>query len=293
MTDGLPDLSLLSMKPRSALFEPTVGDGVYCLDSLDDDVGDCKSSIILVRGALPLTDKEFTELDEFMSDDERVPRTPNPMNRKFFLLRKQATFGANYNFGQKNVAIDGPPSEWPVAVQRALEVAKRVAAQKKLEPSLYNAVHANLYPDGRAGVAPHADQEGEMVRRMPILSFTLLAGEKKPRNFSIFLPKQPGEQSPEKVADVLLGHGDLLIMQGSMQSYFLHGVEAAKPPKAFANARRLNLTVRAFKQAALVRPRDDPKEAAEPETKEDESASKRARNDKVGETSEEAFADEV
>ena len=246
----IPNLAALALHPRRALV-PDAPDGVYCLDSLDD-VSRCDSSVVVVRNALPLSAEETRELDAYMADDERVPRTPNPMNTNTFLLRKHCTFGAAYDFGQANAAIPGPPSGWPVAVQRALAMAQDLAEQKGLEREMYNAVHTNRYPHGRAGVAPHADSERDMVRGLPIYSFTLLAGNRMPRPFSIYLPKMPGQKDPEKIADIVLGHGDLVVMQGRMQQAFLHGVPAAKPPKAYANAVRINMTVRAFKEEAVA-----------------------------------------
>ena len=84
-----------------------------------------------------------------------------------------------------------------------------------------------------------------MLAGMPIFSFTFLNGDRQPRPFSIYHPPKTPGNKPEKVADVVLGDGDLLIMQGSMQRWFLHGVESTTA-KRFQNARRLNLTVRAF-----------------------------------------------
>lgn len=245
----LPNLAALTLRPRVQL-TPDAPDGVYCLDATDD-VSKCESSIVVVRKALPLSPEETRDLEAFMADDARVPRTRNPMNANTFVLRKQCTFGAAYHFGQQNEPISGPATEWPVAVQKALAMTQDLAAQRGLSRSLYNGVHTNYYPHGGAGVAPHFDSETDLVRGLPIYSFTLLTGTKKPRPFSIYLPKQPGQKDPEKIADIVLDHGDLVVMQGNMQDRnrgFSHGVPAAKPPKEYKNARRINMTVRAFRQ---------------------------------------------
>lgn len=250
--------------------------GVYCLNSIDD-ISKCDSSVIIIRKALELTKEETQALDDFMSDDEKVAPTPNPMNSTTNLLRKQVTFGANYNFGQKNPSILTPVEDWPPAVRKALNYAKRVAIEKEIDSELYNGVHVNLYPHGAAGVAAHSDSEVDLVKGLPILSFTLLNGDMKPRPFTIYRPqtdaerkeqlrawsdkverrRMEGKKGPSKpsplpipIAKVVLGHGDLIIMQGRMQDLFKHGIEPAKPPKDFVNARRLNLTVRAFKPEA-------------------------------------------
>jgi hypothetical protein len=163
-----------------------------------------------------------------------------------------------------------------------------MAEQLGVNPSFYNAVHANWYPSGNAGVDAHSDRETQMVKGLPIISFTLLAGDIVPRNFSILRdpnaaevesqrseferkreeryrkfvqkaaetgkppparPKTPFSAKAILLYDVRLGHGDVLIMQGAMQTYYKHSVEK-DGRKALANARRLNLTVRAFKEIA-------------------------------------------
>ena len=74
------------------------------------------------------------------------------MNRNTFLKRRQATFGMSYTFGkQRSHAIGGPVQEWPELVQRVYQYACEQGASKPL------AVHVNWYPDGSAGVQPHAD----------------------------------------------------------------------------------------------------------------------------------------
>ena len=210
-----------------------------------------------------------------MSNETNVPRTRTPWG--LYLLRRQATFGAAYNFGQSNATIPYPVESWPQAVQLALRTAKGMALQLGINPELYNGVHANWYPSGRSGVEPHSDEETEMVKGMPIFSFTLLAGDIVPRNFSILRAPNAAEiesqknehekkrsQSKAKLAkkatkekdfkpepillyNIKLGHADVLIMQGDMQTYYKHAI-AKDSRKALLNARRLNLTVRAFQQ---------------------------------------------
>ena len=283
-TSTLPDLSRLSLITAEALKRPAPGDGVYCLDSVEDLTA-CKSSMILVRNAGVFTPAMTDYLDKFMSDDNLVSRTPNPMNPKTNLKRKQVTFGAAYNFGQKQDVIPGPPETWPLAVQSALQASKEFAESLGVDPTLYNGAHVNLYANGSAGVAAHSDSEGDMVAGLPIFSFTLLAGRVEPRAFVILRDANTAEvESQRKDADdkfegklatarahgkptdklkkpkfsaalielysVLLGHGDVLVMQGMMQTCYKHAV----PPNnrvAFKDARRLNITVRAFNATAV------------------------------------------
>lgn len=272
-----PSLTNLPLcpRPRNELTE-NASDGLYCLDA-PNSTELCNSSIILFRRALQPSDAQTQELDDFMSNEDFVSTTPNKMGGleknpdgsyaqpnedertpawkvqrdcnghptgrmwKSAVLRKQATFGAQYNFGQVNSCIMDR-NRWPELVTQCLAVAKQLASERGVSPDLYNGVHVNLYPSGNAGVQPHSDDESAMVKGLPIFSFTVLNGDREPRPFSIYTASKG---KPEKVAGVKLGHGDLLIMQGDMQSYFLHGIEKCGA-RRYQNARRLNLTVRAF-----------------------------------------------
>jgi len=266
---ALPPLSALVLYKNERIKED-VEDGVYCLDSIDD-IKDCKSSIIVVRNALQISPKDTDELEEFMANTDNVAISSNRFGP---ILRRQATFGAAYNFGQTTTTIPYPVESWPAAVKSALQATKHMASSIGLDPDLYNGVHANFYATGKAGVGAHSDKESDMVRGMPIFSFTLLPGEPKhPRNFDILRKPNAAEtQSQEDdfglrkeqryqkalaaydakmknvaqdltprpapptrshtkfepsnilLYSVKLNHGDLLVMQGAMQTYYLHAV---------------------------------------------------------------------
>lgn len=171
-------------------------------------------------------------------------KTGEPRAYKGAVYRRQATFGPNYNFGQVNTVIEDR-AQWPTLVTQCLDYARQLAEQKGIASELYNGVHVNLYESGKAGVGQHSDGEPAMLAGLPIFSFTFLNGDRQPRPFSIYHTPQRKGDKPVKVADVILKDGDLLIMQGSMQSWFEHGVKSTTA-KHFQRARRLNLTVRAF-----------------------------------------------
>jgi len=187
-------------------------------------------------GVLHATADLTSSLVEFMKHDVRA--TPNPRNPRTFLKRKQCTFVLpgvrHYKFGQYNQHFVSDTSEWPTLVERAFSIARARAP----DPSLYTGVHVNLYVDGGVGVAPHSDKEESMVHGQPIYSFTVLEDSDTPRPFSVY------SRDGVKLRDVMLHDGDLLIMKGSMQDRFLHGIEKHKPARAFRA--RVNLTVRAF-----------------------------------------------
>lgn len=241
--------SFKELNPRE-LLKRDAGDGVYCLDNIKD----CRSKIAILRGKFTASDKDTMALRDFMRDDEKVPRT-----RLFygnFVLRKQTTFGAEYNFGQQNShhAID---EKTPRVVKDALITAKEIAVENNLDASKYNGVHVNYYPNGKSGVEAHKDAEDSLDLSMPIISITLLAGSKIPRDFSIYEKPVDGEK-PVKIADIELRHGDVVIMAGEMQDHFLHGIEKTSR-QAFKDAERLNLTIRAFKANSAKRQRVDPR----------------------------------
>lgn len=188
------------------------------------------SKVLLVRGGFKANEPELVEYMKL------VEPTPNPMNPHTFVRRRQITFGATYDFGQKTQSDQRPVSQWPEAVQMALHKTKEMARRLGFSPDMYNVVHVNYYPDGRAGIAAHADDEKQMVPGAPIFSFSL---SPLPRRFRI-------SHKNNSVADVMLNGGDILVMMGDMQKHFKHSV----PPttaKKYETSYRLNLTVRAFK----------------------------------------------
>lgn len=94
----------------------------------------------------------------------------------------------------------------------------------------YNSVLANMYRDGAHSVAWHSDDEPELGGEPTIASLSLGAS----RRFSI-----------KRVADgqrwdLVLNHGDLLVMSGRSQADYVHAV-----PKTTAKVGpRINLTFR-------------------------------------------------
>lgn len=273
---SLPDLSGLSFQPWQQLHSNSE-DGVYCLDRVED-LSKCTSSIVLIRDGANISEREALELETYMKDDNNVPPTPNQMG-PHPILRKQATFGVEYNFSkQKNTMIPGPKENWPSAVQKVLMLCKGLAKQSGDDPEVYNGVHTNWYPSGKSGVDWHSDREDAMIAGLPIYSVTLLLGEKVPRDFAIgrdpntaemefqqieFEKKyaksvqraiEKGKVPPKKekfkpsvveMYRISLGNGDILIMKGAMQQLYKHEVPKVYTKK-YANARRINMTVRAF-----------------------------------------------
>lgn len=168
---------------------------------------------------------------------ETVPWTPNPLNKKYNIRRKQATFGNTYNFaGQTSHQLPIGEDEWPVLVKRVLSYTRCVT-----DSDAYNVIHVNWYPDGSAGLEPHSDDLRKNIPGASIYSFTFLSEPGNPRGFQIY-----DKKTNEQVTEFMLDHGDLMVMSTDMQSTHKHGVKKSTAKK-YKNLRRINLTVRAWK----------------------------------------------
>lgn len=94
----------------------------------------------------------------------------------------------------------------------------------------FNSVLANLYRDGRDSMGCHADDEKELGLNPVIASLSL--GDE--RLFKLHHKKR------KETLDINLGHGDLLVMAGSLQHHWVHSV----PKTKIIKTPRINLTFR-------------------------------------------------
>lgn len=94
----------------------------------------------------------------------------------------------------------------------------------------FNSVLANYYRNGRDSMGCHADDEKELGTNPVIASLSLGAS----RLFRLY------HQKPTAAVSLNLGHGDLLIMAGSLQHHWRH----ALPKSRQQTAPRINLTFR-------------------------------------------------
>jgi alkylated DNA repair dioxygenase AlkB len=94
----------------------------------------------------------------------------------------------------------------------------------------FNSVMANLYRNGSDSMGCHADDEKELGKKPLIASLSL--GERRLLKFR--------HQKSKEVLDVILSHGDLLLMVGDIQHYWKHELPKTKKQKA----ERINLTFR-------------------------------------------------
>ncbi len=94
----------------------------------------------------------------------------------------------------------------------------------------FNSVLGNLYRDGNDSMGCHADDEQELGRNPAIASLSL--GDSRVLKFK--------HQHSKRVFEVLLEHGDLLLMAGTLQHYWQHHLPKTRQPKTA----RINLTFR-------------------------------------------------
>lgn len=94
----------------------------------------------------------------------------------------------------------------------------------------FNSVMANLYRSGSDSMGCHADDEKELGKNPTIASLSL--GEERLLKFR--------HSKRKKALDVVLSHGDLLLMCGEIQHHWKHELPKTKKAKT----ERINLTFR-------------------------------------------------
>ena len=108
-----------------------------------------------------------------------------------------------------------------------------LSAKQKIETHyqcVFNSVMANLYRNGSDSMGCHADNEEELGRNPLIASLSL--GEERLLRFR--------HHKSKEVLDVVLEHGDLLLLTGVIQHHWRHELPKTKKKKA----ERINLTFR-------------------------------------------------
>jgi alkylated DNA repair dioxygenase AlkB len=123
--------------------------------------------------------------------------------------------------------VNHAPLPWTPVLQ-----AIRERVEKQCQCS-FNSVLANLYRNGDDSMGCHADDEKELGLNPVIASLSF--GDER-------LFRLSHKKSKEKL-DIVLGHGDLLVMAGILQHHWLHAVPKTKKLKT----PRINLTFRDIK----------------------------------------------
>jgi alkylated DNA repair dioxygenase AlkB len=128
--------------------------------------------------------------------------------------------GACYRYS----GVDHQPLPW---TDELLIINEKV---QSFTQSSFNSVLANLYRNGRDSMGCHADDEKELGQNPVIASLSL--GDE--RLFKLHHKKR------KETLDITLCHGDLLVMAGTLQHYWVHSLP--KTPKL--KGPRINLTFR-------------------------------------------------
>lgn len=118
------------------------------------------------------------------------------------------------------------PQPWTPTLLILREAVERIANAS------FNSVLLNLYPDERASIGMHSDDEPELGPR-PVIASVSLGAEREFR----FRPK-PGV--PGRLTKVRLTDGSVLVMRGDTQANWQHGIEKSRVPCG----ERINLTFR-------------------------------------------------
>ena len=162
----------------------------------------------------------------FLADAPFVAEKPVVFGKVHKVTRATCAFGdAGVRYRYAGVTREAAP--WLDVLSEARSRVERAVGAG------FNFVLCTLYPDGKAGLGWHADDERDLCPGAPIASLSL--GET--RDFHV--RRRDGR---ELAARVSLEHGSLLVMSGATQRFYQHQV----PKRARCRAPRVNLTFRAM-----------------------------------------------
>lgn len=177
----------------------------------------------LYRGALACV-----RLDDVIGAVDWEQKTIKIFGRDVEVPRLTAWYGTE-RYTYSGIAHEPRPMPAPVAEVHALLGVGGSA------PGVYfNSVLCNLYRHGGDSVSWHADDEPELGLEPIIASVSLGAA----RKFSI-KRRADGERW-----DVMLRHGDVLVMSGRSQLDYLHAVPKTRFTQTISSETRVNLTFR-------------------------------------------------
>ena len=197
--------------------------------SIELNLGAC-TSMSLYKGSYNCTSEEFSEFESFML---KTSCTPNKWRPSTNILRKQCCFFLpdapieSYDFGQKQDSYVMEKKCMPTLLSRIFSTMDDV----------YNMAQCNYYENGGVGITKHKDDEKCIDSNYPIISVTFYRKTTDIRPFSIY------NLHDDKVLDIIIAHGDKLIMRN--QTEFQHGIEKDRPKKY---GPRINFTFRVAKE---------------------------------------------
>ena len=182
--------------------------------------------------------------------------------REIAFPRRCKAYGQDYSFtGQ--VANAAPLAQSHALVQEVVSAANSVD-----ELSQHNGLLLNYYDAAKGEyIGPHSDDEGDLVWGAPILSLSWCTRGHY-RRFR--LTTKPGVKDAPlpswgglKPGIMHVKNGDLIVMGGECQRTHKHEIMKSTKALPESSGRRINLTLRAFKQQTRKRAREQVAEADE------------------------------
>jgi alkylated DNA repair dioxygenase AlkB len=181
--------------------------------------------LLLVEGWLSPPERA-SFFDALMREVPWQQKAISMMGRQVMQPRLVAWFGdpgAEYTYS----GVRNDPLPWTPALAELRRRAEETAG----EP--FNSVLANLYRDGRDSMGFHADKEKELGPDPVIASISLGAT----RRFQL---RYVGKKKGVPGRDIDLTDGSLLVMRGTTQHFWRHGI----PKETRPVGARINLTFR-------------------------------------------------
>lgn len=194
------------------------------------------SWIQIEREVITCTTEEF---DSMWSECPKTRETMKMYGKTIPIPRYQQLYGeTSYSFsGMKLI----PNPVIPPLIQRCLDVAKKMYPDG-LE---WNGALVNFYRDGESYISQHSDDERDLVKDAPILSFSF--GEER-----TFLVQSKTDDAYIKELKVRTKHASLIVMGGRMQSEFTHGIPKMSAREGKGKP-RINVTIRVFRRGGEKR----------------------------------------
>ncbi len=150
------------------------------------------------------------------------------LGREVLEPRLTAWFGdADYTYSGRTMRA----APWPAPLAALHARLDRAAGAR------FNAVLLNLYRDGKDSMGLHSDDEPELGID-PVIASVSLGAERR----FVLVPKKKAAR--DRALEVTLAHGSLLVMAGTCQHHYRHGL-----PKQPGAGERINLTFRRIVEA--------------------------------------------
>lgn len=184
-------------------------------------LNDCGARIVLFKGIEAEFDP-FTEIDTFQLKQEQIKLFGKLIDQPR-LCSFYGDSGINYTYSKRTFTA----LNWnDFLIKLKARIEDRFGLQ-------FNSALVNLYRDGMDSMGIHSDDEKELGKNPTIVSVSY--GSERIMHFV--------NKSNKRKLHVKLRHGDVLLMEGTVQHLWKH--ELKKEPKV--TEQRLNVTFREIK----------------------------------------------